>query len=430
MKYDRIDSSLFIRNRKRFTANMQEKSVAVFNSNDIFPISADSTMPFQQHRDIFHLSGVDQEESILVLFPSCSNEKHREILFLRETNEHIAVWEGEKLTKESALEVSGIKTVYWLNQFDAIFKQLMVEADALYLNTNEHLRANTEVETREDRFIKKIKVDFPAHQVKKSAPIMHNIRAIKDDVEIDLMQKACNITEKGFRRLLSFTKPGVFEYELEAELIHEFIRNKSKGFAYTPIIASGKNACVLHYIENNQECKDGDIILLDVAAEYANYSSDLTRCIPVNGRFSRRQAEVYNAVLSVKKEAEKLLVPGTFLAEYHKEVGSLMEEQLVNLGLLDKTDIKNQDPNWPAYKKYFMHGTSHYIGLDTHDVGPWNEPIQAGMVFTCEPGIYIPEENIGIRIEDDLVVKENGLPFNLMSNIPIEVDDIEGLMNS
>ena len=312
MKYDRIDSSLFIRNRKRFTANMQEKSVAVFNSNDIFPISADSTMPFQQHRDIFHLSGVDQEESILVLFPSCSNEKHREILFLRETNEHIAVWEGEKLTKESALEVSGIKTVYWLNQFDAIFKQLMVEADALYLNTNEHLRANTEVETREDRFIKKIKVDFPAHQVKKSAPIMHNIRAIKDDVEIDLMQKACNITEKGFRRLLSFTKPGVFEYELEAELIHEFIRNKSKGFAYTPIIASGKNACVLHYIENNQECKDGDIILLDVAAEYANYSSDLTRCIPVNGRFSKRQAEVYNAVLSVKKEAEKLLVPGHF----------------------------------------------------------------------------------------------------------------------
>ena len=306
----------------------------------------------------------------------------------------------------------------------------MVEADALYLNTNEHLRANTEVETREDRFIKKIKVDFPAHQVKKSAPIMHNIRAIKDDVEIDLMQKACNITEKGFRRLLSFTKPGVFEYELEAELIHEFIRNKSKWFAYTPIIASGKNACVLHYIENNQECKDGDIILLDVAAEYANYSSDLTRCITVNGRFSKRQAEVYNAVLSVKKEAEKLLVPGTFLAEYHKEVGSLMEEQLVNLGLLDKTDIKNQDPNWPAYKKYFMHGTSHYIGLDTNDVGPWNEPIQAGMVFTCEPGIYIPEENIGIRIEDDLVVKENGLPFNLMSNIPIEVDDIEGLMNS
>ena len=430
MKYDRIDSSLFIRNRKRFTANMQKKSVAVFNSNDIFPISADSTMTFQQHRDIFHLSGVDQEESILVLFPSCSDEKHREILFLRETNEHIAVWEGEKLTKESALEVSGIKTVYWLTQFDTVFKQLMVEADSIYLNTNEHLRANTEVETREDRFIKNVKANYPAHQVKKSAPIMHEIRAIKDDVEIDLMQKACNITEKGFRRLLSFTKPGVFEYELEAELIHEFIRNKSKGFAYTPIIASGKNACVLHYIENNQECRDGDIILLDVAAEYANYSSDLTRCIPVNGRFSKRQAEVYNAVLSVKKEAEKLLVPGTFLAEYHKEVGSLMEEQLVQLGLLDKTDIKNQDPNWPAYKKYFMHGTSHYIGLDTHDVGPWNEPIQAGMVFTCEPGIYIPEENIGIRIEDDLVVKESGAPFNLMSNIPIEVEEIEGLMNS
>ena len=430
MKYDRIDSSLFVRNRKRFTSKIEGKSVAIFNSNDIFPISADSTMPFQQHRDIFHLSGVDQEESILVLFPSCSNENHREILFLRETNEHIAVWEGEKLTKESALEVSGIKTVYWIDQFDSIFKQLMVEADTMYLNTNEHLRANTEVETREDRFIKKVKIGYPAHNIKKSAPIMHSIRSIKDKVEIDLMQQACNITEKGFRRLLSYTKPGVFEYELEAELIHEFIRNKSKGFAYTPIIASGKNACVLHYIENNQECKDGDIILLDIAAEYANYSSDLTRCIPVNGRFSKRQKEVYNAVLEVKKKAEKLLVPGTYLADYHKEVGFLMEKQLIDLKLLDKTDIKNQDPSWPAYKKYFMHGTSHYIGLDTHDVGPWNEPIQAGMVFTCEPGIYIPEENIGIRIEDDLEVKENGEPFNLMPNIPIEVDEIEELMNS
>jgi Xaa-Pro aminopeptidase len=429
MKYDRIDNRLFIGNRERFVAKMEGKALAIFNSNDIFPISADSTMPFQQHRDIFHLSGVDQEESVLVLFPNCSNSAHREILFLKETNEHIAIWEGEKLTKDAAFEVSGIKTVYWLDQFSTILKQLMAEADTVYLNTNEHLRANTEVETREDRFIKKIKIDYPAHQVKKSAPIMHSIRAIKSQYEIDLMQMACNITEKGFRRLLSFTKPGVYEYELEAELIHEFIRNKSKGFAYTPIIASGNNANVLHYIENNQECKSGDVILLDIAAEYANYASDLTRCIPVNGRFTKRQREVYDAVLSVKKAAEKMLVPGTLLAEYHKEVGKLMEEQLLNLKLIDKTDIKNQNPDWPAYKKYFMHGTSHYIGLDTHDVGPWNIPMQAGMVFTCEPGIYIPEEGLGIRLEDDLVVQEKGEPFNLMANIPLEADEIETLMN-
>lgn len=429
MKYDKIDRQLYVRNRQRFVSRLEGKSLAVFNSNDIYPISADSSMPFQQHRDILYLSGVDQEESILVIFPTCSNEKHREVLFLRETNEHIAVWEGAKLSKDDAFEVSGIKTVYWLDQFPTIFKQMMAEAESIYLNTNEHLRANTDVQTREDRFITSVKQNYPAHAVKKSAPIMHSIRAIKDQIEIDLMQRACKITEAGFRRLLSFTKPGVWEYEIEAELAHEFIRNRSKGFAYTPIIASGKNACVLHYIENNQECKSGDVILLDVAAEYANYSSDLTRCIPVNGRFSQRQKEVYNAVLHVKKEAEKLLVPGTYLNDYHKEVGLIMESQLLNLGLIDKTDIKNQDPEWPAFKKYFMHGTSHYIGLDTHDVGHWNVPIEAGMVFTCEPGIYIPEENLGIRLEDDLVVQNSGAPFNLMKDIPLEADEIETLMN-
>ncbi len=409
---------------------MEGKSLAVFNSNDIFPISADSTMPFQQHRDILSLSGVDQEESILVLFPSCSNEAHREVLFLKETNEHIAVWEGEKLTKQAAFETSGIKTVYWLQQFPTIFKQLMAEAASIYLNTNEHLRANTEVETREDRFIKKIKQDFPAHQVLKSAPIMHKIRSIKDPIEIELMQKACKITEAGVRRLLNFIKPGVWEYEIEAELAHEFLRNRSKGFAYTPIVASGKNACVLHYIENNQQCQDGDVILLDVGAEYANYASDLTRCIPVNGRFTPRQKEVYNAVLHVKTEAQKLLIPGTIMAEYHKQVGLLMEEQLVNLKLITIDEIKNQNQDWPAYKKYFMHGTSHFLGLDTHDVGIWHEPIQAGMVFTCEPGIYIPEEGLGIRLEDDLVVQEKGEPFNLMKDIPLQAEEIEDLMNS
>ena len=429
MKYHRIDASLFVANRKKYVAQMQPKTLAVFNSNDIYPISADATMPFQQHRDIFYLSGVDQEESILVLFPDASNEAHREILFLRETNDHIAIWEGAKLNKDQAFETSGIKTVYWLQQFPTIFKQLMAEANGIYLNTNEHLRADTTVQTREDRFIIQVKQDYPAHQVHKSAPIMHKIRSVKESIELNLMQEACNITEKGFRRLLGFIKPVVWEYEIEAELAQEFLRNRSKGFDYTPIVASGKNACVLHYIENNAQCQDGEVILLDVGAEYANYSSDLTRCVPVNGRFTARQKDVYNAVLRVKNAAQQMLVPGTMMAEYHKEVGKLMEAELLQLKLIDQTDIKNQDPNWPAYKKYFMHGTSHFLGLDTHDVGIWHEPIQANMVFTCEPGIYIPEEGLGIRIEDDLVVQANGNPFNLMGNIPIEVEEIETLMN-
>ena len=430
MKYDRIDKSLYTSNRQKFTAQMAASTLAVFNSNDIYPVSADSTLPFAQHRDILALSGVDQEESILVLFPGASNPAHREVLFLKETSELIAIWEGEKLTKQTAFETSGIQTVYWLQQFPTIFKQMMAEASGIYLNTNEHLRANTEVETREDRFIKQVKQDYPAHQVHKSAPIMHKIRSIKNQIELDLMQTACNITEAGVRRLLGFIKPGVWEYEIEAELAHEFLRNRSKGFAYTPIVASGKNACVLHYIENNQQCQDGDVILLDVGAEYANYSSDLTRCIPVNGRFTARQKAVYNAVLHVKNEATKLLVPGTIMAEYHKQVGHLMEEQLVNLGLISLDDIKNQDPAWPAYKKYFMHGTSHFLGLDTHDVGLWHEPIAANMVFTVEPGIYIPTEGLGIRLEDDVVVQASGAPFNLMANIPIEADEIEALMNA
>lgn len=429
MKYDRISAQLFIENRKNFIADMETSSLAVFNSNDIYPISADSTMPFQQHRDIFYLSGVDQEESILVISPFSKNEAHREVLFLKETNEHIAVWEGEKLDKKNALEVSGIKTVYWLSQFETIFKQMIAEVDKVYLNTNEHLRADTSVETREDRFIKKVKEQYPSHQWRRSAPIMHKIRSVKSEIEVQLMKKACSITKLGVERLLKFVKPGVWEYEIEAELIHEFLRNRSKGFAYTPIVASGANACVLHYIQNNAQCKDGDVILLDVGAEYANYASDLTRCIPVNGRFTARQKEVYNSVLNVKKQAEKMLVPGTMMNEYHKEVGKIMEAELVKLKLIDQTDIKNQNPDWPAYKKYFMHGTSHFIGLDTHDVGLWNEPIKAGMAFTCEPGIYIPEENLGIRLEDDLVVQSSGAPLNLMADIPLEADEIEALMN-
>lgn len=407
---------------------MKPKSIAVFNSNDIYPISADSTMPFQQHRDIFYLSGADQEETILVLFPEAMDKKHSEILFVRETNDHIAVWEGAKLTKEKATEVSGIETVYWLSNFNKIFFDLMTEAEIIYLNTNEHYRQSVETETRETRFIAKIKKDYPAHQVAKSNPILQQIRGVKEPEEIALMQMACNITEKGFRRLLGFIKPGVWEYEIEAELLHEFVRNRSKGFAYTPIIASGNNANVLHYVVNNEQCKDGDMILMDAAAEYANYSSDLTRTIPVNGKFTKRQKEVYEAVLRVKNEVTKMLVPGTIWAEYHKECGKFMTSELLGLGLLDKADVQNEDKDWPAYKKYFMHGTSHHIGLDTHDYGELKTPMKANMVFTVEPGIYIPDEKLGIRLEDDVVIQNSGEPFNLMKNIPIEVEEIEELM--
>ena len=355
--------------------------------------------------------------------------KHREILFLKETNEHIAVWEGEKLTKEKAFETSGIKTVYWLQDLDKILFEIMTQCDTVYINTNEHYRANVETETREDRFTKKLKDRFPAHRVAKSNPILQRLRSVKDQIEIDLIQNACNITEKGFRRILEFVKPGVMEFNIEAEFMHEFLNNRSRGFAYTPIVASGNNANVLHYIENNQECKAGDLILLDIGAEYANYSSDMSRTIPVSGKFTARQKEVYNAVNRVKNEATKMLTPGTIWADYHVEVGKLMTSELIGLGLLDKADVQNENPDWPAYKKYFMHGTSHHMGLDTHDYGILTEPMQANMVFTVEPGIYIPDEGFGIRLEDDVVIQETGEPFNLMRNIPIEADEIEEIMN-
>ena len=430
MKYHPIDNSLYRKNRKNFMKQMKSNSLAVFNSNDVYPIGADSTMPFEQARDIFYLSGVDQEESILVLYPDAPDAKHRELLFLRETNEHIAVWEGEKLTKDRAYEVSGVKTVFWLSEFDKVFYEIMTQAETIYFNTNEHYRANVETETREDRFIKTTKAKFPAHSWAKSNPILQRLRSVKDPIEIALLQTACDITEKGFRRVLGFLKPGVWEYEIEAEYMHEFLRNRSKKFAYTPIVASGNNANVLHYIENNQQCKDGDLILMDVGAEYANYSSDMTRTVPVNGRFTKRQRDVYNAVNRVKNDATALLVPGTMWKEYHVEVGKLMTSELVGLGLLDKADVQNENPDWPAYKKYFMHGTSHHMGLDTHDYGLLYEPMQAGNVFTVEPGIYIPDEGFGIRLEDDVVIQEQGAPFNLMRNIPIEADEIEDLMNS
>lgn len=429
MKYNPISNTLYIKNRKKFKAQMKPKSIAVFNSNDIYPISADSTMPFEQHRDIFYLSGADQEETILLLFPDAMDAKHKEVLFVRETNEHIAVWEGEKLTKERATEVSGIETVYWLSDFDKIFFDLMTEAETIYFNTNEHYRQAVETQTREDRFILKCKADFPAHQWAKSNSILQEIRGVKESEELNLIQKACDITEKGFRRILGFVAPGVWEYEIEAEYIHEFIRNRSNGFAYTPIIASGNNANVLHYIENKCQCKDGDMLLMDAGAEYANYSSDMTRTIPVNGKFTKRQKAVYNAVLRVKNEATKMLVPGTVWADYHKEVGKIMTSELLELGLLDKADVQKEDKDRPAYKKYFMHGTSHHIGLNTHDYGALKTAMKPNMVFTVEPGIYIPDQKMGIRLEDDVVIQEKGEPFNLMKNIPIEVGEIEELMS-
>lgn len=428
MKYLPIDSKLFIENRKRFVKKLKPGSLAVFNSNDIQPTNADGTMMFIQNSDLFWMSGIDQEESILLVFPDAKNPAYSEILFLKETNAHIAVWEGHKYTKDEATATSGIKTVHWLSQFHTVFTSLMSECEHVYLNTNEHTRAVVEVETRDARFVKWCMAKFPVHKYERSAPIMHNLRAIKSKYEVELIQEACNITEKGFRRLLGFVKPGVMEYEIEAELVHEFIRNRSRGFAYGPIIASGANACVLHYTSNNMSCKKGDVILLDVAAEYGNYASDLTRCLPVGGQFSKRQKSVYNAVLRVMRGAIKMLKPGTILDDYHKEVGKLMEAELIKLKLLKLSDVRKQDPNNPLYKKYFMHGTSHFLGLDVHDVGDRYRPFEEGMVFTCEPGIYIPKEKLGIRLEDDILITKKG-PVNLMKNIPIEAEEIEELMN-
>ena len=429
MKYESIPNSLFTKNRKKFMAAMKPNSLAVFNSNDIFTTGADTTLPFQQHRNIFYLSGVDQEESILLLFPDAYKSSHREMLFVKETNDHIAVWEGEKLNKSEAIAVSGIQSIHWLSDFDKVFRELTTEAHTVYIDTNEHYRQAVEMETREDRFTKKIKAKYPAHHWERSYPILEQLRGVKETEEIDLIQKACSITEKGFRRILGFVKPGVMEYEIEAEFSHEFLRNRSRGFAYTPIIASGYNACVLHYIENNKSCVDGDMLLLDVGAEYANYSSDMTRTIPVNGKFTARQKSVYQAVQRVKDEATKLLVPGTMWDAYHVEVGKMMTSELLGLGLLDKADIQKESTDWPAYKKYFMNGTSHHMGLDTHDYGALKTPMQANMVYTVEPGIYIPKENLGIRLEDDVVIQAKGTPLNLMANIPIDVEEIEDLMN-
>jgi Xaa-Pro aminopeptidase len=430
MKYHKIDSSLFIKNRKKFIKMMKPNSVAFFNSNDIYPISADSTLPFEQHRDIFYLSGVDQEESVLMLCPNANDPNYREVLFLKETNEHIAIWEGEKLTKQQAFETSGIKTVFWIDEMEKVIDKVVTHCESIYYNHNEHYRANVEVETREERFNKWLENKFPKIKKDRSNPVLQQLRSVKGNIELELIQTACNITNKGFRRVLNFVKDGVWEYEIEAEFIHEFLKNRSKKFAYSPIIASGNNANVLHYTQNNKQCKNGELILMDVGAEYANYSSDMTRTIPVSGRYNKRQKDIYNAVLRVKKEATKMLIPGTDWKEYHFEVGKLMTSELLGLGLLDKAEIQNETKDKPAYKKYFMHGTSHHLGLDTHDYGLLENPMEENMVFTVEPGIYLPDEGFGIRLEDDVVIQSKGDPLNLMRDIPIEVEEIEDLMNN
>ena len=429
MRYIPAGKELYMQNRKNFSKRINSSSIAIFNSNDTSPTSADGTLPFIQQTDIFYLSGIDQEESILLIFPDAHENHNREILFIKETNEEISIWEGHKYTKDEAREISGIQSIFWVSQFDEIFNSLVFQAEFIYLNSNEHLRAKNVVETRDGRFTDWCKSNYPLYKYERSQPILHELRTIKSHLEIKQLGKAIDITESGFRRVLKFIEPGVFEYEIEAELLHEFISNRSRRFAFQPIIASGYNACVLHYIENKDQCRDGDLVLMDIGAEYGNYNADLTRCAPVNGRFSERQKSVYNAVLRVQRAAMEMLTPGNTIPEYHKEVGTIMERELVDLGLLSKTDIKNQDSMRPAYKKYFMHGTSHHLGLDVHDYGYPQMKMKAGMVFTVEPGIYIREENLGIRLENDVIITDNGI-IDLMKNIPIETEEIEEIMNS
>lgn len=427
MKYLPIDQQLFVENRKNFVAHLLPNSIAFFQANDEMPKSADMNFQFRQNADLFYLTGVDQEETLLIIFPDSPLPEYKEVLLLRRTNELIAVWEGHKYTVEEARAQSGIKTVMWMDEFESILHMLMTYAEHVYLNTNENYRAHPQVEDKNLRFAHELMRRFPVHQYHRSAPVMMQLRQVKSTLEVTLIREAIRITAVAFERVLKFTRPGVTEYEIEAEITHEFLRNRSGGHAYTPIIASGKNACVLHYVDNNQTCKRGDLLLLDFGADYGNYAADLTRTIPVSGKFNPRQKEVYNAVLRVQRQSIALLRPGTIINEYHKEVGKMMEQELIDLGLLKKAAVKKQDPDKPLYKKYFMHGTSHHLGLDVHDLGTRFAPILPGMVFTCEPGIYIPEESIGIRIENDILVTD-GTPIDLMSMIPSEVKDIESMM--
>jgi len=426
MKYDRINSALFVKNRKKFANKMAPGSIAVFHSNDEMPRNGDAYFTFKQQSDLFYLTGVDQEDTILVLFPDSPNPLFQEMIFVKETSEQIAIWDGARLMPNDVFDVSGISNVFWFHEFWKTIHSAFLLAENIYVNLNENDRFTDKVSYANLRLAKDIIAKYPAHSIKRSAPILANIRMVKEPEEIELLKEAIRITKLGFERLLKFVKPGVWEYEIEAELIHEFVRNKSRGFAFDPIIGSGKSACVLHYIENNKQCKNGDLLLLDFGAEYANYNGDLSRCIPVNGKFSKRQSEVYNAVLAVQKKAKTLLKAGVSIPDYHAQVCEFMSEKLVDINLLTVQELKD---NPKAFLKYFMHGTSHHLGLDVHDVMHRFEPMQLGSVLTVEPGIYIQEEGIGIRIENDVILTEKGV-VDLMDGYPTEIDEIESIMNS
>ena len=429
MKYLPINNELFIYNRKKFVKGLKSSSLAIFHANDEFPRNGDQNFLFKQNPDFFYLSGIDQEQSILILFPDCPNPDFREILFLRETNEHIAIWEGHKYTREEAQNASGIKNIIWLDKFESVLHTIINYAQNIYINTNENDRYSHTVPYRDLRFYETLRAKYPLHHYERSALVLRDLRVVKSDIEIELTNKACEITLDGFIRVLNYIKPGVAEYEIEAEFSHEFLRQRATGHAYSPIIASGKNAIVLHYTENNQVCKDGELVLLDVGAEYANYNADMTRTIPVNGRFTKRQLEVYNSVLHVMREASKMLITGTIWNDYHDEVGKIMTSELIKLGLLDKHEVEKQDPKNPLYKKYFMHGTSHHLGLDVHDFASRYKPFEPGNILTCEPGIYIPEEGFAVRIENDILITQTG-NIDLMADIPVEAAHIEEIMNS
>ena len=427
MRHLSISSKLFSNNRKKLCGKLPGKAIAVANANDVLPTNADGTLPLQPNSDLFYLSGIEQEESLLVLFPDCSNPKHREILFVRQPSEHLKIWEGYKHSKEDAQKISGIQTVYWIEDFDNIFQLLAAEAEVFYLNDNEHNRAANEVETREQRFNRKVLKDYPLHKIERLAPHLHDLRFSKSAEEIKLIKQAINVTTYGFRKVLRMVKPGVTEYEIEAEWAKEFIKRRSK-FAYTPIIASGANACVLHYLQNDQTCRKGQLLLMDVGACYANYNADLTRTIPVSGKFTRRQKQVYNAVLRVLRQSIENATVGKSLKEWQTDSHDMMTDEMLRLKLITRAQVKKQDPDQPACRKYYMHGLGHSMGLDVHDVSNGQTEFKENSIFTVEPGIYLPEEGFGIRLEDDIQITRNG-PVNLMSKIPIEAEEIEDLMN-
>jgi Xaa-Pro aminopeptidase len=427
MKYLPLNSELFVQNRKRFVEKMDKQSIAIFNSNDELPTNADQVHRFKQNSDMIWLTGIEQEDSMLVLYPDNPDPKYREVLVLVRPNELKEKWDGHRLRTNEATAISGIQTIVWLDTLDGLLQPWIHWADTIYLNSNENDRKSNLVPVRDYRYAEMMRLRYPLHNYKRSAKILKELRAIKTSLEVEILQKAIDITDNSFRRLLQFIKPGVMEYEIEAEIYHSFLSQRATGPAYGSIIASGDSARTLHYVENNQECKDGELILMDFGAEYGNYCADLTRTVPVNGKFTRRQKTVYNACLHLHQYATSILKPGISLLDYTDKVGEEATVIFQKIGLLKKADIKNEDPENKAYRKYLYHGISHHLGIDVHDLGTRTEPIRAGMVFTIEPGIYIEEEKMGIRIENNFWVTKSGNK-DLMKNIPITVEEIEALM--